>query len=218
MRVGKEPEHTDFLLHEGIICERSEFFRRAMSGNWIEKEERLVKLPEERPLVFDMYVSLLYTNRTLDCEQSTEGEIEPKAFRNVQQKQYRALCKLYVLAEMLQDLEAKKAALKAMITTSQMYIEQSWWKPNEHFVRDLYGSTPRGSPARRWLVDIWSNVKASSLESYGADSLPNEFLLDLAVLWRSDPKANFSKIRKKARSAKVGDYFGKRVDDSSTRD
>lgn len=38
IRVGKEPNHTDFMAHESFLTARSEFFRRAMDGNWKEAE------------------------------------------------------------------------------------------------------------------------------------------------------------------------------------
>lgn len=45
--VGAEPNQKRFSMHESIICARSEFFRRAMTGDWLEKEQRLIKLPED---------------------------------------------------------------------------------------------------------------------------------------------------------------------------
>jgi hypothetical protein len=57
--VGKEPNQEHFSVHEGIMCARAEFFRRAMNGNWAEREERLVNMPEDDPKIFATYINLV---------------------------------------------------------------------------------------------------------------------------------------------------------------
>jgi len=50
----------DFYVHEGLICNRSDFFKNAMKEPWLELEERRVTLAEEEPDVFALYLELLY--------------------------------------------------------------------------------------------------------------------------------------------------------------
>jgi hypothetical protein len=61
VRVGPEGSQQDFLLHQATMCKRSEFFNRALNGNWSEKKDRLVKLPEDDTKIFSLYVNLIYT-------------------------------------------------------------------------------------------------------------------------------------------------------------
>jgi hypothetical protein len=52
----------EFTVHEDLICPRSHFFRKAMSGPWKESEERKVDLPEDEPGVFALYLKLIYVS------------------------------------------------------------------------------------------------------------------------------------------------------------
>ncbi|CAN9097586.1 unnamed protein product [Alternaria sp. RS040] len=42
IRVGKAPNTKDFIAHEAFLTSRSEFFRRAMNGNWKEAKTRII--------------------------------------------------------------------------------------------------------------------------------------------------------------------------------
>ncbi|CAO2656037.1 Nn.00g048400.m01.CDS01 [Neocucurbitaria sp. VM-36] len=93
--VGEEGNEEDFWVHQKILTSRSEFFKRATNGQWLESDERLITLPEDRPDVFRLYLNLLYT-------------------RQVATKSWRTLCQVYVLAEKLQDASAKNSVIDAM--------------------------------------------------------------------------------------------------------
>ncbi|KAF2827359.1 hypothetical protein CC86DRAFT_209933 [Ophiobolus disseminans] len=103
--VGKEPNHKRFLVHEGLLCARFEFFKRAMNGNWAEREERLIKLPEDDPETFATYINVVYTNRV-----ATNPSSEPKDAVMVGGELIH-LCKVYVLGEKLCDIRTKNAAV-----------------------------------------------------------------------------------------------------------
>lgn len=62
VRVGQQPQHKDFTVHEDLICSRSEFFKNAMNGSWRESDERMIPLPEDEPGTFALYLSLLYVS------------------------------------------------------------------------------------------------------------------------------------------------------------
>jgi hypothetical protein len=133
------------LLHEGIICARSEFFRRALGGNWAEREDRLVRFPEDCPKVFGIYVNFVYTN-----EISAATELPAGEYAKVIQldNEYLALSKLYVLCEKLQDTRAKNAITRAFIANSAKKDEQGiWYVPSPSMVNILYDGTSCGSPA-----------------------------------------------------------------------
>jgi hypothetical protein len=56
---AEESGMKEFTVHEDLICPRSQFFRKAMSGPWKESEERKVDLPEDEPGVFALYLKLI---------------------------------------------------------------------------------------------------------------------------------------------------------------
>lgn len=44
-----------------LLVARSDFFKKALSGEWKEATERVVNLPEEKPWIFAIYTHVLYT-------------------------------------------------------------------------------------------------------------------------------------------------------------
>ncbi|EHY57392.1 hypothetical protein HRR83_002876 [Exophiala dermatitidis] len=58
--VGPEQKAT-WVLHEALLTSVSEFARAALSHPCMEKEERVIRLPEEDPTTFGNFVRFLYT-------------------------------------------------------------------------------------------------------------------------------------------------------------
>ncbi|KAI4655937.1 hypothetical protein J4E93_000653 [Alternaria ventricosa] len=178
--VGEDPDQRQFLIHKTYICERSEFFRRAMNGNWTESKERIVRLPEDDPAAFEVYINLVYTGLLLTKntdEKRTEDTIGDELDK---------LCKLYVLGEKLQDKAAKNSALQALLVVSQEQdTEGRMYVPRNNAVYDMYHGTCSGSLGRRLVVDIWTTIDTEHI-SDGATELPKEFLVELAVALSSE--------------------------------
>ncbi|KAF2868938.1 hypothetical protein BDV95DRAFT_577969 [Massariosphaeria phaeospora] len=97
-------EGVEFCVHENLICTRSAFFRKAMNGTWKESEEKYVELPEDEPDIFRLYVELLYSARLTT---------KTLAYEVI------SLCKLYVLAEKLQDSLSKNLIIDALVATTR---------------------------------------------------------------------------------------------------
>jgi hypothetical protein len=106
--VGSGASEKRFSVHESFICARSEFFRRAMNGNWAESEERLVKLSEDDPEIFAIYINHVYTNNiaTNSCEGSKAGDLI--------RHELLMLSNLYILCENLCDKAGKNAMVEAI--------------------------------------------------------------------------------------------------------
>jgi hypothetical protein len=60
VRVGTEPKHNDFSVHENLIRLSSPFFEAVLSREWEESKERVVKLPGCNPHAFCVYIHWLY--------------------------------------------------------------------------------------------------------------------------------------------------------------
>lgn len=138
--VGKEPNEKRFLVHEGFICARSEFFRRAINGPWVERDERLIKLLEDDPEIFATYINLVYTNNI------ATGPVERPMDVTRISAEHAFLAKLYVLSEKLCDSVAKNTVISAFFAVG---LEQTsagdTYSPGRDSIKLIYAGTPRGS-------------------------------------------------------------------------
>jgi hypothetical protein len=60
VRVG--PHAEVFSVHRDILT-KSEYFRRALDGEFKEAEDQAIDLPEEDPAVFSFVIAFLYEGR-----------------------------------------------------------------------------------------------------------------------------------------------------------
>ena len=116
-----------------------------MNGQWKEAEERLVKLPEDEPHIFSIYMEFLYTCHFV-CE-----HIGPKE----EDYEDKILGKLYVLAEKLMDDEAKKRVIDAFIMKNKVWRPgSSYSAPSMDIIRFIYERTTGPCGIRRLFMDF----------------------------------------------------------------
>ncbi|THZ61426.1 hypothetical protein D6C86_04410 [Aureobasidium pullulans] len=58
IEVGHEKEH--FVVHQTLICDKSRYFAKALSGSFQEGITRFVRLPDISPILFRIFVAWLY--------------------------------------------------------------------------------------------------------------------------------------------------------------
>jgi hypothetical protein len=190
IRVGTEPDLEDFVAHESFLISRSEFFRRALNGNWKEAETRIVKLPDEAPDIFGLYLNLVYTGHVHTAHKSQEDlmALDEDEFVGIICKEYWKLVKVYVLAESLQDVAARNAVVIAMLDLARVrYSDGVGVVPSSGAASFGYAGTPESSPLRRLLVDLICGRPLQDIivDLHGGDQhggrLNKEFVVDLAT-------------------------------------
>jgi len=154
------------------MCKRSEFFNRALNGNWSEKKDRLVKLPEDDTKIFSLYVNLIYTGEIPG--QTGYSKMMPDEF----QKHIMAIVKLYILAEKLQDKQAKNVALTTVHAKIALNLSPDRL-PNAEIVELMYRNTPKGSLGRRLMVHLWNDNNTKDILGK-SEGICKEFFVDLA--------------------------------------
>lgn len=102
--VGNSKE--DFRVHEAMIRSSSPFFEKALAGPWKEASQRLVKLPEDEPQTFALYINWLYSGKIPAHSQAPEID-------------YHNLINAYILAERLLDTEFHNAVTDAVVERFQ---------------------------------------------------------------------------------------------------
>ncbi|KAF7575259.1 BTB domain containing protein [Pyrenophora tritici-repentis] len=123
LRVGKDLEKKDFMVHGSFLTKRSEFFRRALNGSWKEAETRIINLPDDEPEIVALYVNFVYTGQL-----STAPEIGNKnnnnqdsigltkyEFLDYIHDAYDTLFSIFIFAEKIQDIKTKNAIVVAVL-------------------------------------------------------------------------------------------------------
>ena len=172
--MGKEPDQQCFSVHEGIICSRSEFFKRALNGNWTESEGRIVRLAEDNPETFGIYMNLVYTGFVLT------DTLDKSKTRSMICDEFNVLGRLYVLCEKLQDRAAKNSTIEGLLEVSMETCENKYGCPRSDTIALVYRGTCAGSVGRRLMVDLWRKIAVEYLTKC-SDELPKEFVVDLAI-------------------------------------
>ncbi|KAF1362452.1 hypothetical protein EJ07DRAFT_77735, partial [Lizonia empirigonia] len=161
IQVGSATNRRAFLVHKSILTARSEFFCRALNGSWKESETKTVDLTEDVPETFDLYLNLVYKNQlpvaTLDKDKLCA--LDWPNFSKYIGKEYRTLVDLYVLADKIQDIQAKNEALKAILQISHIRNHEGrWFTLPLVAIRKIYDCTPQGSSARSLCIDLSSSL------------------------------------------------------------
>ncbi|KAJ4986869.1 ankyrin repeat-containing protein [Stagonosporopsis vannaccii] len=172
--VGGEAGPKEFFVHQGLICQHSDFFKKAIEGPWQESEQRAVSLPADDPDVFSLYLILLYTNK-LPIKQVVQA-VEMC-------DEYYDLSRLFVLAEKLVDTTTKGLVLAAMIAHSQEMCPHRRFLcyPTIESIQIIYHGTPEGSPARELFVKYYTEHGMSSFLTTTGSVVPKDFLYELSV-------------------------------------
>ena len=61
VQVGSQA--TRFDLHKGLLCASSDFFKAAVTGDFKERDQNEIRLPEQDVKIFRFFVHWLYTGR-----------------------------------------------------------------------------------------------------------------------------------------------------------
>jgi hypothetical protein len=164
-----------------------------MNGNWAERDERLVKLPEDDPEIFAIYINLVYTNTV-----ATRRAEDPKT-RDALPAELIRLSHLYVLSEKLCDTAAKNATIEATLASAEEKDTDGktaihGWRS----IRTMYEGTPKGSPGRRLIVDLWTNssFQTDYLEENEVH-LPRDFFFDVMLALGKERQAAGNHVAKR---------------------
>ncbi|KAJ4338018.1 hypothetical protein N0V95_008191, partial [Ascochyta clinopodiicola] len=193
--VGTGSAQQEFVAHESFLTSRSEFFRRAMNGAWEESESRVVKLPEDDPHTFELYMSFVYTGQVPVNDQLEDlpEEVDKSELRKIIKEEYDNFFRLYILADKLQDSVAKDAAIAAIFKVRTSGIHNGLYcMPKYKTLSMIYEQLPAGSPAKRLAVDIASKCGIKDMGEHG-QQLPSEYLKDLVVLLRHRAQQGYNK-------------------------
>ena len=140
LRVGKEGDSKDFLIHRDIITRRSPLVKQALSGEWKEAQDGVLLMPEDEPAIVKLYQQWLYTGCIFtDHRAAKETAAE-----------YVTLVQCYVLGDKLFDGVFKDCIIDAIIS---LLLSTHLFDPS--LTNLVYECTTSGSPLRKLWQDIY---------------------------------------------------------------
>ncbi|USW55610.1 Putative BTB/POZ domain-containing protein [Septoria linicola] len=170
-------------VHESLLRARGGFFEAALKQQWREGQTREIELPEDEPDIVAAYIEWLYSGKIepLSCKPPTP--VSHGAMRGT----HVTLAKIYVLAEKLGDDDACNVTIDSWVSLLCNRRGENGGLvpvPDWDAIKTIYEGTPVGSPARRFLIFLYSkgpkkrvtNLDGSAHEGY---LIVPEFLLDL---------------------------------------
>ncbi len=191
-------------MHDGTLCSCSRFFQAAIKSDFREAHEKVVRLPEVDPDVFESFLEWVYTkslkhigndfgDTTHDTNTtnvvnttsniSNTSNTSPSSSSTTTTKghdvdrHYEALFQQYFLGEKLQVRALKNAVIEETIHLEQ----RSNFVPCAEQVKQVFEGTVRGNQLRRLVVDmhLWDVEPSFMLEH--EVWFDKEFFIDLAL-------------------------------------
>ena len=157
-----------FFAHKDALVSNTPFFAKALrdyepdrptiATSWIEAETGVIKLPEDKPEVFANYLEVVYRGAAPSFKAPDSANLQKDAynaeFMTRVWKYQASLCRIYVFAEKVQDIAAKKVLLAAMVCSTKLENKDGTrYLPIDEQVNVIYSGIPSSDPMRRFLTD-----------------------------------------------------------------
>jgi hypothetical protein len=172
--VGEDKKK--FFVHESHIRSSSEFFDRAMNGDWKEKATRTIDLPEIDPRAFSVYLKWLHSGQFF-IREADDLDLDCDDAECMGDGEWSKWSASYKLGSYLMDGDFRDAFIDMAI--EKMREEDHY---NVDLPSDIYIYSPEGSNHRKLALDIalhsWtdSEFKLVAQREHGVD-----FLTDLVA-------------------------------------
>lgn len=162
--VGQERR---FYVHERVVRSNSTYLNEAFQRVWVDNHRcRTVSFSDLEPDLFNGYLSFLY------------GMLEPQVCSD--EDHYLYLARLYGFGEEIKDRRFQGAVLDQIIYESRKLSSDGMTQcPGTTIINFVYDTTPKGSPARRLMVDFAVCYGKVNWELSKKGKLPREYLLDV---------------------------------------
>lgn len=149
IRVGSEATAREFAVHEAVLRETSPFFRTALDKRWREGRSRRIDLPQDDGDVVSAWVEWCYF-KTIASKPTTPPDLP------MDDGEFNFLARLYCFAEKTCcDAFADDVVDAMALKTDDVTNDGTRTFPSHTAIMVLYTGTPSGSPARRFVCDMY---------------------------------------------------------------
>jgi hypothetical protein len=159
VKIYVGPKKKKWVVHLDVICERSEFFRKAFTGGFIEANNKEIYLHEDDPKAFGLFIDWIYC-KNLYCQMHHEDPAD------ITFKHIKDWLSLYIFADKIALQELSEQALEQYKQCSEGTL------PCVSEIQLIYENTPEQSSLREHIV----NALVEEFFNQGPDDF--EYLAD----------------------------------------
>lgn len=187
LRVGEQPTTRDLSIHEAILIEHSAFFRTALDKKWREGRSRQIDLPFDSGDVVAAFVDWAYFSRI------ASKPVSPPELP-MDDGEFLFLAQMYSFGDKVQADAFCDDVMTAMaLKTDDIAEDGTRTFPSHSAILTLYNGTPAGSPARRFVVDMYTEFGMEQWVPKETEFNHPEFLTDLVRAFLSEKQATSHK-------------------------
>jgi hypothetical protein len=142
-----------WYIHEDILCERSEYFKKAFQGGFKEGQQKEIHLTELDPKAFGQFVDWVY-GAPLQATVPTIGR--GKSPSAAEFEQAFLFCKIYAAAQYLCMENLQNDAMdmySSYIQSIEASFNINWYVASAH-IEYIYNNTNRPSPMHDFMARL----------------------------------------------------------------
>jgi len=169
------PEHKNFMVHQTLLCDRSKYFAKALTGSFEESKTGTVKLEDVSPVLFKIVVSWFYCGKIVytasedgsnidqDFAGFGDGDENKMNEDDISTWPKQVLVELYVLADRLDIKRLRDNTIDALITA----ISESSLSLRVRSYAFVDSNTTAESSLRKFAVDCLAYHLRHSMVDHG---------------------------------------------------
>jgi hypothetical protein len=166
------------VVHEHLLTHYSGFFRAALTGGFKEAEDKTVKLKEDQPLTFELFVHWLYYQRFPDKSKGDADEITSAWANGDDEINYgwtksRNLINLHVFSD---RYNIPQLFQKSMDELYWHITQDCAMLPPVASIDTAFSALDQESPMCRYLVHVHCCTKREEWEVLDREDYPEDFL------------------------------------------
>jgi hypothetical protein len=186
-------EQKKFVVHQALLCDKSQYFAKALTGSFEEGKTGIVKLKDVSSVLFKIVVSWLYCGKIVDADDGSNIAQDFAGFKH-KKKTYRVevnandtstwpkqlLIELYILADRLDIKELRNNTIDGLTNA----VEQSERNMKPSSYRFIDSNTTAESPLRKFAVHILAyNAQHGVADQTFWLSVPQEMAVTALLIW-----------------------------------
>lgn len=195
-----------FSLYTAVFTKRSRFFCAARKPEWCREPKKPVDLEDEDPEVFNEYMNCVYFGQDALKVYADEYASSPEHQRSAKvSAEFRALVRLSLLADKLQDLTTANMTIDEVICFSDV----TQIVPSRQY-SDAYRCTARNNPMRFLMRDYYLYEQSLPGAEQVLEDLPRELVDDIML--------EILRIKRVNKDETVKTAFGRRLNAFTQKD